>query len=78
MGRGQCYVQLTSSLYFQPNQKATNNFNAVDLLWLRHIFDPLKVLRHGLYSWKTLPRLMMTVVTPGATYTSLLLWRVLQ
>ena len=42
-----CDVQLTSSLHFQPNQKATDNFDAVDLLWLRHTTDPLKVLKHG-------------------------------
>ena len=36
-----------SSLYFQPNQKAMDNFDTVDLSWLRHTMDPLKVLRHG-------------------------------
>ena len=36
------------SLYFQPNQKAMDNFNAVDLSWLRHTTDPLEVLRHGI------------------------------
>ena len=35
------------SVYFQPNQKATNNFDAVDLSWLRRTTDPLEVLRHG-------------------------------
>ena len=36
-----------SSLSFQPNQDAMDNFNAVDLSWVRHTTDPLKVLRHG-------------------------------
>ena len=41
-----CY--LTSSLPFQPNQDAKDNFNAVDLSWLKRTTDPLKVLRHSL------------------------------
>ena len=40
-------VLLTSSLSFQPNQEAMDNFDAVDLSWVRHTTDPLKVLRHG-------------------------------
>ena len=36
------------SLYFQPNQKVMDNFNAVDLSWLRHTTDPLEVLRHSI------------------------------
>ena len=40
-------VLLTSSLSFQPNQKAMDNFNAVDLSWVRCTTDPLEVLRHG-------------------------------
>ena len=41
-------VLLTSSLSFQPNQDAMDNFNAVDLLWVRCTTDPLEVLRHGI------------------------------
>ena len=41
-------VLLTSSLSFQPNQEATDNFDAVDLSWVRCTTDPLKVLRHGI------------------------------
>ena len=41
-------VLLTSSLSFQPNQDAKDNFDAVDLSWVKHTTDPLKVLRHGL------------------------------
>ena len=33
---------------FQPDQVATDNFDAVDLLWVKHTMDPLEVLRHGL------------------------------
>ena len=40
-------VLLTSSLSFQPNQDAKDNFYAVDLSWVKHTTDPLKVLRHG-------------------------------
>ena len=41
-------ILLTSSLPFQPNQEAMDNFNAVDLSWVRYTTDPLKVLRHGI------------------------------
>ena len=41
-------VPLISSLSFQPNQKAMDNFNAVDLSWVRCTTDPLEVLRHGI------------------------------
>ena len=41
-------VLLTSSLSFQPNQEAMDNFDAVDLSWVRCTTDPLKVLRHGI------------------------------
>ena len=41
-------VLLMSSLSFQPNQEAMDNFDAVDLSWARHTTDPLKVLRHGI------------------------------
>ena len=40
-------VLLTSSLSFQPDQDAMDNFDAVDLSWVRHTTDPLEVLRHG-------------------------------
>ena len=36
-----------SSLSFQPKQKAMDNFDAVDLSWVRCTTDPLEVLRHG-------------------------------
>ena len=36
-----------SSLSFQPNQDAMDNFNAVTLSWVRHTTDPLEVLKHG-------------------------------
>ena len=32
---------------FQPNEKPLDNFDPVDLSWLRCTKDPLKVLRHG-------------------------------
>ena len=32
---------------FQPNQDAKDNFDAVDLSWVKHTTDPLKILRHG-------------------------------
>ena len=44
---GSTVAQLMPSLYFQPNQKAMDNFNTVDVSWLRHTTDPLEVLRHG-------------------------------
>ena len=40
-------VLLTSSLSFQPNQDELDNFDSVDLSWVRHTMHPLKVLRHG-------------------------------
>ena len=39
---------LTSSLSFQPDQDAMDNFNALDLSWVKCTTDPLKVLRHSL------------------------------
>ena len=48
MGGKHCDAQLTSSLYFQPNQKVMDNFNVVDLSWLRRSTDPLEVLKHGI------------------------------
>ena len=36
-----------SSLSFQPNLDAMDNFDAVDLSWVRCTTDPLEVLRHG-------------------------------
>ena len=39
---------LTSSLSFQPDQDATDNFDAVNLSWVKCTMDPLKVLRYGL------------------------------
>ena len=33
---------------FQPNQDAKDNFDAVDLSWVKCTTDPLQVLRHGL------------------------------
>ena len=44
---GSTLAQLMPSLYFQPNQKAMDNFDTVDLSWLRHTMDQLEVLRHG-------------------------------
>ena len=41
-------VLLMSSLSFQPNQEAMDNFDAVDLSWVMCTTDPLKVLRHGI------------------------------
>ena len=41
-------ILLTSSLFFQPDQDAADNFDAVDLSWVKRTTDPLKVLRHGL------------------------------
>ena len=32
----------------QPNQDAADNFDAVDLSWVKSTTDPLKVLKHGL------------------------------
>ena len=43
---GSSIVLLTSSLSFQPDQDAMDNFNAVDLSWVKCTMDPLKVLRH--------------------------------
>ena len=37
-----------SSLFFYPDQDRADNFNAVDLSWVRCTTDPLKVLRHGI------------------------------
>ena len=36
------------SLYFQPNQQVSDNFEPVDLSWLRHNTDPDIVQGHGL------------------------------
>ena len=33
---------------FQSNQDVADNFEAVDLSWVKSAMDPLKVLRHGL------------------------------
>ena len=41
-------ILLTSSLFFQPDQDAVDNFDAVNLSWVKHTMDPLKVLKHGL------------------------------
>ena len=45
---GSSIILLTSSLSFQPDQDAVDNFNAVDLSWMKHATDPLEVLRHSL------------------------------
>ena len=37
-----------SSLFLQPNQDAADNFDAVDLSWVKSTTDPLEVLNHGL------------------------------
>ena len=44
---GSTVAQLMPSLYFQPSLKAMDNFDTVDLSWLRCTMDPLEVLRHG-------------------------------
>ena len=41
-------IKLTSSLFFQPDQDAVDNFDAVNLSWVKCTIDPLKVLKHGL------------------------------
>ena len=43
-----CIVFLTLSLSFLPNQDAVDNFDAVDLSWVKSTTDPLKVLKHSL------------------------------
>ena len=43
-----CIVLLTSSLSSQPDQDAMDNFDAVDLSWVKHTTNPLDMLRHGL------------------------------
>ena len=39
---------LTFSLSLQPNQDAADNFDAVNLSWVKSTTDPLEVLKHGL------------------------------
>ena len=39
---------MLTSLSFQPNQDAKDNFDAVDLSQVKHTTDPPEVLRHGL------------------------------
>ena len=63
---------LTSSLSFQPNQDAMDNFDSVDLSWVRHTMDPLEVLSHGWLSCKIPPRLMRVTVRFGVIYMPLL------
>ena len=41
-------ILTTSSLSFEPDQDAMDNFNAVDLSWVKCTMDPLEVLRHSL------------------------------
>ena len=41
-------ILLTSSLSFQPDQDAMDNFDAVDLSWVKCTMDQLEVLRHSL------------------------------
>ena len=36
------------SLYFQPNQQASDNFKPINLPWLRHNTDPDIIQGHGL------------------------------
>ena len=40
-------VQGMPSLYFQPNQKTKDNFDGIDLSWLRCTTGPLEVSRHS-------------------------------
>ena len=69
---GSTVDQLMPSLYFQPNQKAMDNFDTVDLSWLRHTMDPLEVLRHGVSFLEDPSKLMTVIIMYGATYTLLL------
>ena len=39
---------VSDSFSFQHNQDAADNFEAVDLSWVKSATDPLKVLGHGL------------------------------
>ena len=47
-GARRCIVFLTLSSSFQPNQDAVDNFDAVNLSWVKSTMDPLKVLKHSL------------------------------
>ena len=48
MGSGPGIASFLILFSFQCNQDAADNFEAVDLSWVKHATDPLEVLGHSL------------------------------